>query len=286
MGIGLGVVGLGLAAFTAGASIAAAGGVIAAIESASAVGLAVGTAGVVADVTAIASGAVEDSDPKASAVLGWVSLAVGICGFAGGVRQVSQRFARRSKLSYASRITLGGAMELVASEPGFYLFDDIYKNAKRLNLVAHSRFVNGELHIGEMNASASQVSRLLRCYYSLEDYNYLRLVTCNGADGGPRSFAAKLSIETFTPVKAYQGEISIMESLDPRYVHQTVNGDIARARWPGTNIVERFDFYNADAGPFAIEKEVPGYSPQYFLPRRHPTFERLLGGQKRRRRCL
>ncbi|WP_434626810.1 RHS repeat-associated core domain-containing protein [Chromobacterium sp. CV08] len=79
-GIGLGIAGLGLAAISAGTSIIASGGIIAALESASAVSLAIGGAAAVADVAAIASGAMEEIRPRASAVLGWVSLGAGVAG--------------------------------------------------------------------------------------------------------------------------------------------------------------------------------------------------------------
>ncbi|WP_078752945.1 RHS repeat-associated core domain-containing protein [Enterovibrio nigricans] len=84
-GIVLGALGLGLAIFTGGASIAAAGSVTAALESASATSLAVGALGVVSDATSIASGALEDSNPEASSTLGWVSLGTGVVGFASAV---------------------------------------------------------------------------------------------------------------------------------------------------------------------------------------------------------
>lgn len=86
VGIGLGAVGLGLAVFTAGASIAAAGGVMAAIGSASATSLIVGGLGVVSDVTAIVSSALEDVDPSASSTLGWISLGTGLAGMAVGFK--------------------------------------------------------------------------------------------------------------------------------------------------------------------------------------------------------
>ncbi|EPF17132.1 hypothetical protein HMPREF0201_02043, partial [Cedecea davisae DSM 4568] len=77
LGIIFGIIGLGLSLFTAGLSIAAAGGISAALSSASATTLALGGLGVLADVTAIASGATEDVNPEASSVLGWVSMATG-----------------------------------------------------------------------------------------------------------------------------------------------------------------------------------------------------------------
>lgn len=102
LGIGMGIVGLGLAVFTAGASIAAAGGIIAAIESASAVSLAVGAAGVVSDVAAIASGATEDINPQASAILGWVSLGTGAVGLAKGMYRAARiGYRRLNKLASA-----------------------------------------------------------------------------------------------------------------------------------------------------------------------------------------
>ena len=94
LGIGMGIAGLGLALFTGGASIAAA---VAAAAAESTAVAAAGTpvvamlawgAGVTADVTAIASGATEDKNPKASAVLGWMSLAAGLAGMAYGLSGV------------------------------------------------------------------------------------------------------------------------------------------------------------------------------------------------------
>jgi len=82
VGIGLGIAGILASVFTAGLAIAAAGGVMAALASTSTVTLAVGTAGLASDVTAIVSGALEESSPEASAVLGWVSLGTGIAGIA------------------------------------------------------------------------------------------------------------------------------------------------------------------------------------------------------------
>jgi RHS repeat-associated protein len=93
VGIVVGAIGLSLAVVTGGASIAAAGGVMAAISSASAVSLTVGTLGVIADVTAIASGATEASNPGASSVLGWVSLGAGLAGVVPGARRALRGFS-------------------------------------------------------------------------------------------------------------------------------------------------------------------------------------------------
>lgn len=94
-GIVMGTIGLGLAVFTAGASIAAAGGVMAALSSASASSLIIGGLGVAADITAIASGALEDTNPEASSTLGWVSLATGLPGMVVGITGICRWGAKK-----------------------------------------------------------------------------------------------------------------------------------------------------------------------------------------------
>lgn len=78
LGIVAGSVGFALAFLSGGASIAAAGGLIAALDATSATALVAGTLGVAADATAIASGVTEDSDPTLSTTLGWVSMGMGL----------------------------------------------------------------------------------------------------------------------------------------------------------------------------------------------------------------
>ncbi|ELT5511801.1 RHS repeat-associated core domain-containing protein [Salmonella enterica] len=99
-GIVVGSIGLALSVFTAGASLAAAGGVMAALGTASATSLATGTLAIVADVTAIASGAVEESDPEASSVLGWVSMATGLAGLGVSAGRGASKMLGSSRGSY------------------------------------------------------------------------------------------------------------------------------------------------------------------------------------------
>ncbi|MGW3230857.1 RHS repeat-associated core domain-containing protein [Kitasatospora sp. NPDC001095] len=96
LGIGLGVAALALTVVTAGASIAAAGGVMAAVSATSTTALVVGAAGVVSDVTAITSGALEEASPKASSILGWVSLGTGLGEAGAGAARAVSRLARRT----------------------------------------------------------------------------------------------------------------------------------------------------------------------------------------------
>jgi len=100
--IGLGIAGLIMTAGMAAPAIVAAGSVSAALASASAFALTVGTATVISDVAAIASGAMDKGDPETSSVLGWISLATGIVsmgstalrGFAQATSGLRQRLGR------------------------------------------------------------------------------------------------------------------------------------------------------------------------------------------------
>lgn len=107
LGIGLGILGILGAIFTAGASLIAttiataatvgvAGGAITSTgvimaAAGSATAIVAGTASLVADATGIASGATEDSNPKASSVLGWVSLGSGVVGIAATIAPLASQ---------------------------------------------------------------------------------------------------------------------------------------------------------------------------------------------------
>ncbi len=84
VGIVAGVTGVIVTGGAALAAIAIAGSVAAAWSAASTTTLVVGGMGLLADATGIASGATEDSNPQASSVLGWVSMATGIAGMVEG----------------------------------------------------------------------------------------------------------------------------------------------------------------------------------------------------------
>lgn len=145
LGISLGVIGLGLTLFAIGAAIAATGGIMAALSASSTTTLVAGGLGVISDVAAIASGVIEESNPQASAVLGWVSLGTGVAGIGLGIK---------GGLGVTSRAHGGGVMRTLshnnprlghttqprgATELGrsFYLFRAPGTRARRLLVTAH-----------------------------------------------------------------------------------------------------------------------------------------------------
>lgn len=97
-GIATGLVGIALALMTGGMSVMAAGCIGAAIDATSTTALAVGGLGLLADVTGIASGALEDRNPEASTILGWFSMGTGLSsvmtGIGVGVMKTGGAFAR------------------------------------------------------------------------------------------------------------------------------------------------------------------------------------------------
>ncbi|MDR5771231.1 MULTISPECIES: RHS repeat-associated core domain-containing protein [unclassified Caballeronia] len=274
MGIGLGVVGLGLAAFTAGTSIAAAGGVIAAIESASAVGLAVGAVGVIGDLAAIASGAVEDSEPKASAELGWLSLASGGVGVTSAVLgAVRASMASRTAIAMTRPVAMGGDIRLLTVPTNtMYMFADDYKFGRRLNIVAHSsRMENGRLALAlNSRRFVTEPSHLrnviMLSHVDVPAYKTIRLIACFTADGDINSFAQGFANAMRKPVKAYEGQVWIPQRFQPSNFLTAF-----RQGRPGVPPSDghRLAFFNARSTQFEIVKEQPGvsYSPHWFEPR-------------------
>ncbi|WP_157861779.1 RHS repeat-associated core domain-containing protein [Erwinia tasmaniensis] len=118
LGIIAGVAGLGFTIFTAGSSIAAAGGIAAAFNATSGTALVAGTAGLVADITGIASGSIESSNPTTSATLGWVSMASGLAGMATSIAVGLTGSARRSPR--ASNASASPSFKSYGSNASFY----------------------------------------------------------------------------------------------------------------------------------------------------------------------
>ncbi|WP_144142566.1 RHS repeat-associated core domain-containing protein [Paraburkholderia sp. BCC1884] len=96
IGIASGIMGILLAIFSAGVSIAVEGSVLAAIEATSGLDLVGGAVGVLADATGIASAALEQTDEQASEALGWESFAFGL--ISGGVELTDKASHRIKKL--------------------------------------------------------------------------------------------------------------------------------------------------------------------------------------------
>ncbi|KJH66293.1 hypothetical protein UF16_16265 [Chromobacterium violaceum] len=248
-GIGLGVAGLALAAFTAGSSIAAAGGAIAALESASAASLLVAGAAVVADATAIASGATEALDPKASVVLGWVSLATGMAGAVYGVAglartlhksSVSLHLAQRgmaalveqassdAALSWGRNIENYKVLGIVTGDNALVVtFEDTYRGARRFNVLAHGGMRDrvGLMLFEDADGgvdlySGSQFADMLRDTGAVPDfgrYRYARTVVCRSAEGdGVRnlSFAGSFAERSGLPTKGFVGAVSTSGFFD------------------------------------------------------------------------
>ncbi|WP_277972950.1 RHS repeat-associated core domain-containing protein [Pantoea agglomerans] len=181
-GIVLGTLGLIFAVATAGMSIAAAGSIGAAISAASTTALVVGGLSVVADVAAIASGAMEDSNPEVSSVLGWAAVATGLpalgYGVFRGARALSGwwRAARSmpglarggavSTSAAAARTGRALASSSMALGDSFNLFRSAGVRASRLVISAH-----GEQSIIPLRTFLPAKTRLR--FYASDGYGLL-----------------------------------------------------------------------------------------------------------------
>lgn len=237
LGVGTGVLGLLAAIFTGGISLAAEGGLLAALNSASVMSIMTGATGVVADAGGIASVLTAGKDPKASGVLGWVALA---CGILSGISAISPSVLNgRGVLDSFPRSTTvvlaGGENLLPVSSSAEYeiiagqrvrcvnaIFDDSYKGGKRLNVIGHGFLVDSTdyamLTDDRLNFYPGHVfAEYLRDHLQVNfaDYQYARMVMCHSAAGGENSFAAGFARVSHLPVKGYTGRVVAREAVSP-----------------------------------------------------------------------
>ncbi|WP_434628282.1 RHS repeat-associated core domain-containing protein [Chromobacterium sp. CV08] len=279
-GIGLGVAGLVLAAISAASAIVAAGGVIAAIESASAIAL-----GVVADVTAIACGAIEESHPQASAILGWVSLGAGAAGVGYGVFRLGRRVAGLLGGRDRFRMTLGlddefetpailgmGQKTEVRARPlpyrvtrnkGMpknvaYKFRDTTADGKRrLNIVAHHVDMNPPEPLGRLQIGTGQYPvDIMPSFFKyrgidLTDYSVVRFISCHSA-GMAEWFARKTGMVTVgyrDLVSIYGRASDFAHAAMDDIFRNSPDGDLGRMN---VEFRQRYDDY---AKAFANERD-------------------------------
>lgn len=104
LGIALGIGGIAAAIFTCGASLIAAGSISTALATSSAFSLSTGAFALVADVTGLASAFMEDTDPQASAALGWSALAAGLLSTSLGLVSGGYRILNRVTAGLRSKL--------------------------------------------------------------------------------------------------------------------------------------------------------------------------------------
>lgn len=122
LSIGMGLLGILGAIFTAGGSLIAAGSLGAAMAASTVTTLAVGTAGVVADITSVASPLTAHSHPKAFSLLGWISLAAGLLSLgtgltAGGYQLLNTTAEESSNMAAAAEHAMMPELPTAAATP-------------------------------------------------------------------------------------------------------------------------------------------------------------------------
>lgn len=209
MGAAFSVLGLAVALLSGGIAIAAAGGILGATSTTA---LVAGGLGIASDVTALLSIALEDSNPAVASALGWTAMATGLAGMAAGIGKLGLKSAI-SSARQREDVVLGGTMKnLDSMGQDIYLFDDTYKNAKRLNLVAHGVLENdGAARVArtaETNMNASDIFSIINKRKNLQEYSNIRTIMCYSGNGGEHAFGQRLATLTGIPVKSYRGTVT------------------------------------------------------------------------------
>jgi hypothetical protein len=104
-------------------------------------------------------------------------------------------------------------MEFISIECDWYLFVDMHKHEKRLNLAAHggSRVSASARIFGEMKTAeyiADLLAKEMQPHFSLEHFRYIRLIICHSAAGDIDSLVCQLSRKiSHAFVKGYKSRI-------------------------------------------------------------------------------
>ncbi|WP_167519934.1 hypothetical protein [Serratia proteamaculans] len=174
-----------------------------------------------ADVTGIAQAATEESNPQASAALGWVSLALGVVAMGVGAAGIySSKLAMRlSKQSIrelptnGNVVTLGGQMENPHMiTPQLMTFTEKMKRSGdvRLTILAHGERINGAsaIPLGGEIYDAEKLHELVKVIYPDFSYDKVRFLSCFSAEGGSNSLAANYAKIVKKPAKGFVGTVS------------------------------------------------------------------------------
>jgi RHS repeat-associated protein len=186
MGITVGVLGILLAGVSGGMSVAAAGGITAALEATSVTSLAVSVSGVLSDVTAIASGALEDRNPEKSSILGWVSLSTGLAGLFVGLKQ-------------GSALIRNGL-----TEP-----EDIQTEMRSI----HGQYTGSEETGRSLIHLSDEMIRNISTYLSVEDTRNLRLVNSRFAGAITGADMTRRLEKIMDTIESYQSAPQMMPDM-------------------------------------------------------------------------
>lgn len=234
VGIMTGIIGIGFALVTGGMSVMAAGCISAAIDATSTTTLVAGGLGLLGDATGIASGALENRNPEASSVLGWVSMATGLASAVAGMgavalagKTVTRRGAEALRFSYVQEMQITspkvlGFHDFVFNPHGdsaginpTYVAIDVDSGVRRLNIVAHGA-PGKALMNGNHWVNAEGLYQVLNDHGVL-GYNFteIRMLMCHSADAPANgiSIAQRLSQLTGVPVEGFHGTMTMAASL-------------------------------------------------------------------------
>lgn len=270
LGIGLGILGILGAAFTGGASIAAAGSITSAFATLSAASMIASVAALASDVLGIASAATEQKNPGLSASLGWVSLATGLLSLGAGMGPALLKVSGKllsAPAKVANEITLDTVSHPTRIENIFtfgrykkevlYTFDrvNIVTGQRGLVITGHSTpnplTLSAMIPIGKMRYLNGRelIQRLKNMGKDFSNYNYAELAMCFTAKGWTHSMMSEVAEMIDIPTIGYHEvvttEDSILSLVNQATTRENMrtyfNGDISLAEYSVNDYVSKID---------------------------------------------
>ncbi|WP_080427543.1 RHS repeat-associated core domain-containing protein [Burkholderia ubonensis] len=159
----------------------------------------------------IASSAYTKSDPEYSNKLARIALGLDIAALALDVAAIGVGVAKSAAKWTARRVmtkTWGGTMlNFNPIDREVFLFDDIYKGSRRLNIAGHGSNVGMHTSAGVIGPD-DLASKLSLANVDFSNYSNIRLIMCHSGNGGTNSFAYRLHKITGKRVKGYVGPVT------------------------------------------------------------------------------
>lgn len=158
-----------------------------------------------------------------------------------------------------------------------YLFDDYYRGKLRLNIYGHGAYLRKSGYIKIQSADGvyrggEQFAGYLTEHHGIDfgQYSYIRVVACKSANGGVKSFAAKLSRVAQLPTKGFTGDV-VTEDILGGIAYDLKNGVLHKTS-PQINKELAKRSFNDPFSIFNIVKNDPQY-PYQPVKFRYPAEE-------------
>jgi RHS repeat-associated protein len=120
---------------------------------------------------------------------------------------------RLAQIGRSTHTVFGGVITDLNVFPskGYYVFDDVSRQAPRFNIAGHGTFDNGASYLnaaGNLRTAPEVYNELIATGIDFAKYQSVRTIVCRSADGGSNAFGYQLRQLVNLPVLSYKGTVT------------------------------------------------------------------------------